>query len=547
MSLDLETERRPNDVATAESKTTEEVTSPSATFTSKGAIPPVATTTTSAASTPSASEQAFGPHVAKGAGIQALEALLAKGTPDPAKVVEVIDAHRDERGAIFELLESKLGAPFVEQVHGAMAKLRASVGRREVVAGDPNDPDGGYFIGSQAEQGARWRTSDGKFTGSAGKEGLDSSYKLDDRDNLHAHVSKDKTGTLAWEHDGRNEGELYANVHNGKDYEAGVRRNWDVDGGTLTTGLRHKATADGATDGAFGGYRTKDGRTSGEVALGVHDGHPAESATVTTKPSDHDSITGSVAHDSGGTTVAASGSHAFDGGSISGSAQVHQGPGGTTGSLAGAYQDHGTKLDGNLTRATDRTSLHLGGSQQLSPELGVSGHLDHVAPDHGPQQSTLGLSESYRSGEVVHGLDLEAGHGERDYFKSTGSVEAQLAPKLYGGAFGSYQMEAGHHDSAQLGASLTFTTSEKTALTLAGVVDQSGALETRLELDVFKSRIANVKDLADHQKDALVSLFISYSQGGNRHMLDERFGAPQATIGAPAGAGQVMGGIRIKF
>ena len=547
MTLDLETERRPSDVAAAESKTADEAPASSATFTSKGAIPPVAMATNSAAAGPSASEQAFGPHVAPGAGVQALEALLATGTPDPTKVVELIDAHRDERAAIFELLESKLGAPYVEKVHGAMAKLRASVGRREVVAGDPNDPSGGYFIGSQAEQGARWRTGDGKFTGTANKDGLDSSYKLDDRDNLHARVGKDKTGTLAWEHDGKNEGELYANVHNGKDYEAGVRRNWDVGGGTATTGLRHKVTADGATDGAFAGYRTKDGSTSGEVALGVHDGHPAESASVTTKPSARDTITGSVAHDDHGTTVAASGSHGFDGGSISGSAQVHQGPDGTTGSLAGAYQNQGTKLDGNLTRGADRTSLHLGGSQQLSPELGVSGHLDHVAPDHGPQQSTVGLSERYRSGEVVHGLDLEAGHGERDYFKSSGSVEAQLAPKLYGGAFGSYQMEAGHHGTAQVGASLTFSTTEKTALTLAGVIDQSGALETRLELDVFKSRIANVKDLADHQKDALVSLFVSYQQGGNRNMLDERYGAPQATTGADAGTGRVMGGIRIKF
>jgi hypothetical protein len=173
----------------------------------------------------------------------------------------------------------------------------------------------------------------------------------------------------------------------------------------------------------------------------------------------------------------------------------------------------------------------------------VSGRLDHVKPDHKEGQTTLGLSERYRSGKVIHGLDLEAGHGERDYMKATGSIDTQLGQNLYGGAFGSYQVESGHQASGQLGANLTFTATDKTALTLAGVLDQSGALETRLQLDVFKSRISNVADIAD-KKDALVSLFVSYSTGGN-HMLDDRFGAPQAS--SPVGDDKVMAGIRIKF
>jgi hypothetical protein len=73
-------------------------TSSTATFTSSGPIPPVDTVTTTTA--PTASERAFGPHP-KGPGVQAVEALFASGKPEPDKVVAVIDAHRDERDAIF--------------------------------------------------------------------------------------------------------------------------------------------------------------------------------------------------------------------------------------------------------------------------------------------------------------------------------------------------------------------------------------------------------------------------------------------------------------
>ena len=58
---------------------------------------------------------------------------------------------------------------------------------------------------------------------------------------------------------------------------------------------------------------------------------------------------------------------------------------------------------------------------------------------------------------------------------------AELAPNLYAGAWGSTELQAGHHTSAQIGASMTFTTHEKYALTAAGIVDQDGNLETRLQ------------------------------------------------------------------
>ena len=377
-----------------------------------------------------------------------------------------------------------------EQAFGSVRAFANKVENAKIVAGNPADPNSGYFIASVPEKGARWRTGDGSFSGSVNKDGLDTRYLLDPHDALHAHVATNRSGTLAWEHDGKNEGELFGSYHDSRDYEAGARRNFGLGGGQLTAGVHHTVAGGVATDSAFGNYRNADGTTSASADLGLHDGHPAGSASVTLAPKPGESLSGSIRHDE----------HA--------------------------------------------TALSLAASDRLSPELSVAGHLDHVAPAAGGAQTTLGLSERYRSGEVVHGVDMEAGSGARDYFKTTGSADARLGKDLYGGAWGAYEVDSGHHQSGQVGASLTLTPNEKTALTLAGVMDQTGALETRLQLDVFRSRIASVGDLADHKKDALVSLFLSYQRGGDRHMLDERFGAPQT--GTPLG-NQVTAGIKIKF
>ena len=60
---------------------------------------------------------------------------------------------------------------------------------------------------------------------------------------------------------------------------------------------------------------------------------------------------------------------------------------------------------------------------------------------------------------------------------------------------------------------------DRVALTLAGLVDQDGELEVRLQLDVFKKKIDGIKSLSDQKRDALVSLFISYhDQIGRAHV-----------------------------
>ena len=76
------------------------------------------------------------------------------------------------------------------------------------------------------------------------------------------------------------------------------------------------------------------------------------------------------------------------------------------------------------------------------------------------------------------------------------------------------------------------------------MLDERGTLETRLQLDVFKSRLKGVGDLADHKRDALVSLFVSYTTAGRHDALDSRFGEQRF---GTAEDQRVMAGIRIKF
>ena len=486
----------------------------------------------------------------EGAGVQALQQLLARGgQPAPEAVVDIIDKHRGERDKIFALLQTTLGNGYVQQVAAAMDHLRVSVKQREVVAGDPSNPEGGFFDASQAENGAKWRTKDGSFSGTANKDGLDTKYQPNPHDAAHLKVDKGGAGSLAWEHDGKNEGELEGHYKSGTDWEAGARRTDQVGNGALTYGARHQVTAAGANDGVTAEYKSTDQKTAIGGMAALQDGHPIGEVHGSEKLANGATIAGnaSVAREGGGEREAIGGSYNAGKTQISGSA-VHHANDSVTGNLTATHQlDPKTSLTGAITRDADKTSITASGTEQFSPEHKLTGNLGYTAPDHGKGQADLAVSDRYRSPDLVTGLDLKAGTGTRDYASVTGSMDAHLGKNLYGGAFGSYSTENGKHDQASLGASLTFTPSEKTALTLAGVIDQSGALETRLQLDVFKSKIANVGDLADHKKDALVSLFVSYTQGGNPGMLNDRFGAPQESYGRAANEGQVMAGIRLKF
>ena len=660
-------------------------------FVSTGPIPPVETAAGKPA--PSASDRAFGQ------GVQALEAMLGKGKPKPEDVATLIDAHRDEHDQMLAVVQQQLGEGFADTVRADLHKLRASIANKEVVAGDPADPKSGYFDASAQLGGAKWKTAGGGFTGTANKDGLDTSVILDPKDTLHANIKSNKSGTVDWLRDGKTEGELYGHYNSSKDEELGLRRTQDVAGGSLTEGIHHQVGGGSTTDEAYADYKRgnldahadaglKDGKAAGsltatdklkhdslsgsishdgkgtnadlkdthdfgggttanaEVAdkngkwsetasvdhktkhddlaanvthdakgltgnvtdkhdfgggtttsgqLSVQDGKLAETASVEHKTK-HDDLTAnvthdakgvsgnvtdkhdfgngitttgsvtdkdgqwsenasvahktktddlkaSVAHDSKGTTVDASDQHDWGNG-LSTNAVLHHDNASTTGSLAGTYKTKHDTFDASVTRDKADTKLHADGTEQLTPALSLTQKLDETIPDQGKPQTTFDLGEKYRTGKVIEGVDVEGGRGTQNYLKGTGSIDAQLAPNLYGSAWGSYAYQEGHQNTAQVGGSLTFTQNEKEALTLAGVIDQHGRLETRLQLDVFKDKINSIDALDQHKKDAMVSLFVSYSTDTGARTLDDRFGAPDYETNR---GNEVTAGIKIRF
>ena len=528
--------------------------------------------------------------------------------------------------------------------------LKLDLKNKELRAGTPDDPNSGYFLASAKEQGARWRTSEGGFSGKIDKTGLDTRAVLGEHDQLHGTVDADKkSGALAWEHDGKNEGELYGRYGGGKDWEAGLRRTWGVGEGSLTTGLRHQVTAEGATDGIYGDYTSKDKSTTLHGDVGLRDGNVVGGLNGSHKFSDTRTITGSLAYDEKGTTAKLGGvydnlsldgnyahtqdgdtyglsgayklgdrgsltgsyahtkdndtfklggnyklgetdtingsfshdkdatigklggEHTWKGGSLSGSVEVADRAKGTTTTLAGAYKDGPLSLDGSFAHAPDGNSLNLNGGYKFGEQGAVNGSFSHTPQKDalslsgsykptdqwslggklgyernadGTQQGTLGLSEKFRSPNLVHGLDLDAGVGTRNFLSATGSIDGRLGNNLYAGAWGNATMEEGKRASGQLGGSLTYMANDKTALTAAGMVNDRGQMEARLELDLFKKGIENTPDLVDRRKDAPISLFLSYAQGGTRAM-DNRYGAPQ--YGLENKDATISGGIRLRF
>ena len=84
-------------------------------------------------------------------------------------------------------------------------------------------------------------------------------------------------------------------------------------------------------------------------------------------------------------------------------------------------------------------------------------------------------------------------------------------------------------------------------LVLTALVAASASAWAADDLEEVTATGKALLSLPDHKKDALVSLFVSYTQGGNPGMLNDRFGAPQESYGRAANEGQVMAGIRLKF
>lgn len=442
-----------------------------------------------------AAEVAAPAAVANGPGLQKLEELLARGQPSPGDVVELVDAHRGEKDAILAALQRSLGNGFVGEVLAAMDGTRWHLRRREVVHGDPTSASGGFFIASEAERGARWRTEGGGHTGSLDGHGLRTRTRVDEDTAVLGSIDTgSRTATVGLEDGGRVVGEAYGRYRGADDWAAGARAPLDLgSGATLTPEARHVVRAGGATEELAASYRAPG--TSADAMIGRH-----ESGQIV--------------------------------GSLSGSRQL----------------DPRTSVSGSLSHDTSESAASLGVSHRLDDTTTLAGSLAH-SHSHvgGGDQTTLSLSERHRAADVIHGVDVTAGAGTRDYLSVTGSTDMRIGPRLYAGGFGGFTVEDGQHGTAHAGGSLTFTPHEKAALTAAGLVDQDGRFEMRLQLDIFKKKISDLASFADHKKDALVSLFLSYQpEGPGPRRLDDRFGGSQLDTGV-GGDERVTAGIRIRF
>ncbi|HEY4058874.1 MAG TPA: hypothetical protein VGM39_19805 [Kofleriaceae bacterium] len=223
------------------------------------------------------------------------------------------------------------------------------------------------------------------------------------------------------------------------------------------------------------------------------------------------------------------------------------GPAAVSGTLGATYTNGNTKVDGSVTRNQDSTAVNVTGSEQPAPGLRVTERAGVTIPDRGRAQGTVGVSETYTSGNVVESAGVDVGVGAQNTVRANAAVDGQIGNNLYAGAFGSYGYREGKQDTASLGGSLTAVMpDEREALTVAGVLDQNGALEVRVQFDVFKQRVDSVQGLTDQRKDALVSLFLSFRSDNGNRLLDDRMGGPPQ--GLETGPSQsVVGGLRIKF
>lgn len=513
-----------------------------------------------------------------GPGVTALRTLFASGEPKPARVVEIIDKHRSERDAIFAFLQTHAGNGYVARVQAELEDLRVSVARREVVAGDPTRPEEGFFHASADRRGAAWRTESGAFSGSIDQSRTAMRYEHDEDTAVRADVDhRARTGSVALEQDGAVVGELGGRYGGSSDYHVGLSRPFDLgEGRTASAGVRHQERpVHGASDVVAGSYR--DPSTTAEGFVGRHEsGGVTAGGTFSHAVDERTAVTGAFEHSPVATSGHVTGTRQLgDGRSAWGSVRRQERPEhGTSDVLAGGYRDATTSADGyvgrhesgglaaggTFSRALDdrssvsgafdhspvATTASVSGSTRPSDHLSLSASASHVERRHGPDVTSLTVSEQYSSDRIRQRMDLSAERGpDGTHARGAGSIDAQLGPSVYAGAFGSFDSRRDVRET--LGASLTFTPHEKAALTLAGILDSSGAFEARLQLDVFKKRIEGLSTIADHKKDALVSLFLSYTSGAAPGMLDERYGRSQLGTVRGTGEGTIGAGIRIRF
>jgi hypothetical protein len=112
-----------------------------------------------------------------------------------------------------------------------------------VVDGDPNKPNDGYFLGGVGQQGAKWSTAGGGFTGNIDQKGIDSTALLGgDKLHLGSDFSK-STGDLTLSGPGGNQLFDVFGGQTGGTTDVGIKNTYGLGGGTsLTPSFEHDIT-----------------------------------------------------------------------------------------------------------------------------------------------------------------------------------------------------------------------------------------------------------------------------------------------------------------
>ncbi|MEZ4365329.1 MAG: hypothetical protein R2939_03455 [Kofleriaceae bacterium] len=494
-----------------------------------------------------------------GPGVTQLAELIAKGTPSVDEVVKILDLHPGEREMLVDTIGTYLGDEFLIKCRERMPDLRMHWGALHLVAGDPLAEGGSFFEASRTRKGAAWRTPlfGGTFTGEVGgkvgydirqdfgggnyisaskkEDGgswhlgdftgtfsggkLDSAYALTDTDSLRLHYgTKAGFGTLGYYRAGELQGVEIAGGYKGSDdYQIGIQRPFALGEGLGTAGLRHKVDGGVGRDVATFDYAGKDNSlqsfaglnsSTGDFTAGLNTQHKLDDATQLRSRF-------SVEGDTYGMGLSAD--HRWN-------------------------PQWSSSASGDLSTeryAFGASTQYKQGGLQLDGSGKVSGAWD------GPAQFDLGFTERYRSDRFQQDFSLTGRLAEgHDQINARAGFDADLGSGFYAGAWGNWQAGEGISPTASLGASITFTPHERAALTLVGIVDERGAFDTRLELDIFKSKIRGLDSLTSHRKDAIIGLFVQYGNGGG--MLDDRYGGADQGFGIDD-SGQLSFGIKFGF
>jgi len=409
---------------------------------------------------------------------------------------------------------------------------------------------------------------------------LHGSHKTKDGASLKGKVGLDKQGddlatSAALSYDG-NQTDLGVSgkLVDSKEHEAKLTGSHQLDDKTKLTGeLGQQTKAGETTYGAKAGYAGANNTAAVEGTYTSKDQHSAK-VGGSHKLGDKSKVSGELSQQTkdAETTYGAKPGFKGDKASVD---------------VAGKYLDgdnYSASTKGKFKVAKDLglsvDAAHKVASGKSTDELGLGlqsdeNQLDFKAAFTDKENFSLSLKDTYKFGEQGS-LMGEAAYGSKDGedFASLGLagklntddhlLEANadllkqgdkldlsadfdgtftlMDDKLYGHAFGKLDNIL-EDPKFQVGGGLTWTPKDKMAVTLAGLVDQDGGFDTRLQFDIFKKKVDNAKGLSDQKKKALFSVFVGYKQENDGGLMNDHFGAGK--FDAQQGMGYA--GIKIPF